>query len=159
MQKVNWYVLTLTVIFINHKRINICECTVKIVPREFTYIYSLLIEIDLWECWNVSVKIPYALLVYLCHFFSKSFSFLFLFLYYPYFGTFPFHVDINGIQIKLLSGNKLLIWGFGNLHYQISREKFEPEPGLWMSEVRIPIQVQIFLLKSDNINGVFHGQA
>ena len=31
---------------------------------------------------------------------------------------------------KLLSENKLKICAFVNLHYQISREKFEPEPGL-----------------------------
>ena len=48
----------------------------------------------------------------------------------------------------------------------ISREKFEPEPGFeprtsgflpWrssieLSEVRVPVQVQIFLLKFDNVN-------
>ena len=33
------------------------------------------------------------------------------------------------IQIKLLSENKLIICAFGNSHYHISREKFEPEPG------------------------------
>ena len=33
------------------------------------------------------------------------------------------------IQIKL-SENKLIIRAFVHLHYQISREKFEPEPGL-----------------------------
>ena len=32
------------------------------------------------------------------------------------------------IQIKLLIENKLIIGALGNLHYQISREKFEPEP-------------------------------
>ena len=32
--------------------------------------------------------------------------------------------------IKLLSENKLIICAFENLHYQISREKFEPQPGL-----------------------------
>ena len=30
------------------------------------------------------------------------------------------------IQIKLLSENKLIVCAWGNLHYQISREKFEP---------------------------------
>jgi hypothetical protein len=34
------------------------------------------------------------------------------------------------IQIKLLSENKLIICAFVNLHYQISREQFVPEPGL-----------------------------
>ena len=53
-------------------------------------------------------------------------------------------------QIKLLSKNKLIICALGNLHYQISREKFEPEP-----EVRIPVQVQIFLLRSDTENETY----
>ena len=34
------------------------------------------------------------------------------------------------IQIKLLSENELIICAYGNIHYQISREKFKPEPGL-----------------------------
>ena len=34
------------------------------------------------------------------------------------------------LQIKLLIENKLIICALGNLHYKISREKFEPEPGL-----------------------------
>ena len=33
------------------------------------------------------------------------------------------------IQIKLLSENKVIICALGNLHYQISRETFKPEPG------------------------------
>ena len=33
------------------------------------------------------------------------------------------------IQIRLLSENKLIIFVFANLHYQIAKEKFEPEPG------------------------------
>ena len=36
--------------------------------------------------------------------------------------------DAYFTQIKWLSENKLIIWAFGNLHYQISREKFKPEP-------------------------------
>ena len=35
----------------------------------------------------------------------------------------------NVLQIKLLIENKLIICALGNLHYKISREKFEPEPG------------------------------
>ena len=35
----------------------------------------------------------------------------------------------KNIQIKLLIENKLIICALGNLHYEISREKFEPEPG------------------------------
>ena len=33
--------------------------------------------------------------------------------------------------MKLLIENKLIICALGNLHYKISREKFEPELGLW----------------------------
>ena len=33
------------------------------------------------------------------------------------------------ISENKLSENKLIICAFVNLHYQISREKFEPEPG------------------------------
>ena len=33
------------------------------------------------------------------------------------------------IQFKLLIENKLIICALGSLHYEISREKFEPEPG------------------------------
>ena len=73
---------------------------------------------------------------------------------------------------KLLIENKLIICAFGNLNYQISREKFEPEPGFEprifspalyhmsypgshasscsrRSEVRISVQVRIFLLRTD----------
>ena len=32
-------------------------------------------------------------------------------------------------KVGLLSENKLIICAFGNLHYQISREEFEPELG------------------------------
>ena len=55
------------------------------------------------------------------------------------------------IQIKLFSENKLTICALGNLNYQISREKFELEPGFRRSEDRIPVQVQFFLLRSDSI--------
>ena len=38
--------------------------------------------------------------------------------------------DVVCIPIKLLIENKLLFCALGNLHYKISREKFEPEmPG------------------------------
>ena len=53
------------------------------------YIYSLLIDKDLYESWNVSIKFSCTLLVYLYLlsgelyiFFSKRFPFLFLFLCY-----------------------------------------------------------------------------
>ena len=51
------YVLTFTEVFVNQKRINVCEHTVKIVPDDiylmFTHIYSLLIDKDLCESQNV----------------------------------------------------------------------------------------------------------
>ena len=66
----------------------------------FTYIYTLLIEKDLRECRNVSVK---TLCVYFfvpfiwrpLNVFVKSFSLLFLFFCYPYFSTFPFHWSLK----------------------------------------------------------------
>ena len=48
------------------------------------------------------------------------------------------------IYIKLLIENKLVICALGNLLYMISKEKFE----IRRSEVRIPVLVQIFLLRS-----------
>ena len=33
-QKLNWYVLTLTDVFVNHKRINVCDQAVKMAPYE-----------------------------------------------------------------------------------------------------------------------------
>ena len=51
----------------------------------FTFTYSLLLERDLCECRNPSVKFPHTLLVYLClssgdlFIFGESFPFLFLF--------------------------------------------------------------------------------
>ena len=46
-----------------------------------------------------------------------------------YLFSFSFYIDRIIIQIKLLIENKLIICALGNLHYRISREKFEPEPG------------------------------
>ena len=40
------------------------------------------------------------------------------------------NLTVNRFEIKLLSENKLEICPFVNLHYHISREKFEPQPGL-----------------------------
>ena len=44
---------------------------------------------------------------------------------------------ISTIGIKLLIEKKLMICALGNLHFQISREKFEPE-------VRIPVSFEFF---------------
>ena len=37
-------------------------------------------------------------------------------------------VPAEEYRIKLLIENKLIICALGNLHYKVSREKFEPEP-------------------------------
>ena len=47
---------------------------------------------------------------------------------YPGPGENCFSYIIN-TEIELLIENKLIICALGNLHYKISREKFEPEPG------------------------------
>ena len=89
--KLNWYVSTLIVVFLNQKRINKSMWTccknghVAHLYCMFTYIYCLLIEKDFCEWQNMLLKFPCALLVYLCHlsgdlhFFSKSFPYLFIF--------------------------------------------------------------------------------
>ena len=54
--------------------------------------YSLLIEKDIWDHRNISVKLPYVCVCLssedLFIFFSKSFLILYLLLFYPYYGTF-----------------------------------------------------------------------
>ena len=87
------------------------------------------------------------------------------------------HFYISVISIKLLSENELIICALLKLQYQILRNFFEPEPGFEPGtykeeclnlcaqlnqliaqlvdrqakalEVRIPVQVQNFLLESD----------
>ena len=83
------------------------------LSRVFTYIYSLLIEKDISDHQNISVKL---LCVYVC----LSSGDLFIFFYscciiHTLVLSFPF--DLILLQVICY-------------HYQISREKFEPEPGL-----------------------------
>ena len=82
-RKLNWYVSTITYVFLNQKRV-------------FSHtFYSRLIEKDMCDCQNISVKLP---CIYLClsfrdlFIFLVSFLFLFLCLCYLYFGAFHFHV-------------------------------------------------------------------
>jgi hypothetical protein len=94
--------------------VNICEHTKRwchVIPSSsvFTYIYPLLIEKDICDCGNVSVKLR----VFICafhlaisSFFFKSFLFLFLFLYYLYFVNFPFHVVSLLIKVKYTNSYK-----------------------------------------------------
>ena len=42
-------------------------------------------------------------------------------------------------NIYIFIENKLIICALGNLHYKISREKFEPEPGQPSSIVSDPV--------------------
>ena len=94
----------ITDVFLDQKRVNVCEHTVKMVSHVYlekchqrgretrnvhhlycvsTNIYSLLIKKDLCECQNISVKL---LCIYLwlirraLHFLCKSFLLLFLLL-------------------------------------------------------------------------------
>ena len=101
--------MALTDVFLNQKRINICEHKIKMSAREtdrwrhfycvFTYIYSFLIKEDIWECPSLSVKFPrvffFSFIRRSLNFFGKIFFFLFKFLCYSYFRTFPFHVDLR----------------------------------------------------------------
>ena len=64
--KLHWYVLTIIDVFLNQKRVNVCLYCV------FTYIYSLLIEKDICDHQNASVKLPY---VYVCYSFGDLFIF------------------------------------------------------------------------------------
>ena len=90
-QKHDWNVSMITDVFLNQKRVNVCEHTLNTAPHVFTYIYSLPIKKDICDHWNVSVMLPY---VYVClssgdvFIFSVSFLFLFLFLCYSYLGSF-----------------------------------------------------------------------
>jgi hypothetical protein len=42
--------LTITDVFLNPKRINVCEHMVKMASCRFTYIYSLVIEKNICDC-------------------------------------------------------------------------------------------------------------
>ena len=68
----------------------------------FTHIYSLLIEEDIRDCQNISVKL---LCVYLCLLSGDLLNFLVelpnSFFCYPKFVTFPFHVALCDIRLAL----------------------------------------------------------
>ena len=54
-------------------------------------------------------------------------------------------------NLLLLSEHKLIICAFVNLHYQISREKFEPEPGLELGP--LPCSSMLFQEEGLRVNG------
>ena len=61
-QKLNWNILMITDIFLNQKRVNVCEHTVRSCPHH-VFGYILLIEKDICDCQNISIMLPY---VYVC---------------------------------------------------------------------------------------------
>ena len=73
--KLNWKVSTIRDVFLDQKRVNVCEHTVKMVPRVFTNIYSLLIEKDICDRRNISVCLRVPFIRRSLHFFGKSFPF------------------------------------------------------------------------------------
>ena len=117
---------TITYIFLNQKRVNVCEHMTKIASLEcfggafqklslchvFTYIHSLLIEKDLCDCQNLKISFR----VFVCAFpseiysiFGKSFPFPF-----PYFvlfilGTFLSHGLKLCIYYARCGNNKIKI--------------------------------------------------
>ena len=82
--KLSLNVSTIIDIFLDQKRVNVCEDTVKTAPRRvFTHIYSLQIEKDICDHRNVSVKLPCVCVClssgYLFIFSVKVFSFIYCF--------------------------------------------------------------------------------
>jgi len=95
-QMLEWNISTITAVFLDQKRVNVCEHTAKIATWEwchfyhvFTYIYFLLIEKDSCDRWKVSIKLPH---VCVCLMSRKSFLFPFLFFVLFVLWYFPFHV-------------------------------------------------------------------
>ena len=106
-------------------------------------IYSLLVERNPCECWNVSVKFPCTLLVYLCLssadlfiFFYKSSSLLFLFLCCLYFCTFPFHV-VSFVFLHFFLLLCTFIFLFLSVHGSILPQTLYRPRGKESTEVRI----------------------
>ena len=117
-RNLNWYVSTHTKAFFIQKRINVWEKTGKMVC---TYIYSLLIEKDPCECWNISVKFVCALFIYLylssreLFIFSVSFS-----SFYSYFCVICTSVRFPSIWSQIFIQ---LVYEWGYLNLSISTVK------------------------------------
>ena len=100
-QRLYWNISKIT--DVNQKNVNVCKHMVKMAP----HIYSLLIDKDVCDCGNISVKFPCA---YVCLSSRDLFIFfLFLLLCYPYFSTFPFRVNTFDY---LFSGNEFVAVSF-----------------------------------------------
>jgi len=104
-------------------RVNVCEHMVKLVPREIftklphgtgftmcSHTFTLLIEKDICDSWNISIKLQCVCLCLLPRdlffFFGRDSSFFSYFLSYLYFGTFFFmqlsHVFIPIFVISII---------------------------------------------------------
>ena len=92
--KFHWNVSTITDDFLNQKRVNVCEHTIK--TRVFTYIYSLWLKKTLWSKHfsetSMCLCVPFIWRFFI--FLIRIYSF-FSYLCYPYFGTFPFHMALQ----------------------------------------------------------------
>jgi hypothetical protein len=104
----NWKVSTITDVFLDQKRVNVCEHMVKtahMVPSSHTF--TLLNKKDI-----VIVK-TFQFIRSSLHFFSKSFLFLFPKLCYPYFSTFLSTWCVTSVRSKYI--NVLYKLSFGGL--------------------------------------------
>ena len=106
-RKLNWHVSTITYVFINQKRISLCELTerwrhmkVSITWRHLSVHSHRFILYWLGKASVIVKMCQLSFRVFTCafhpefsSFFGKSFLFLPLFFCHPYLGTFPFHVE------------------------------------------------------------------
>jgi hypothetical protein len=63
----------ITDVFLDQKRVNVCECLVKMASDVFTYIYSLQIEKHICDHQNISNKF-----LYVCVYLTSGDLFIFL---------------------------------------------------------------------------------
>ena len=101
-----WDVSKLTEVFLNHKRVNVCEHTVKMVSRDSLLFHKHSPSFD-WERpqWVSKCLIIFHFILSFIqrpiYFFGKSHLLLSLFLYNPNLGTFLFHV-VSSLYICLI---------------------------------------------------------
>ena len=81
--KLNWYILTLTEVFLNQKKINVCEHTVTMIPHHVcshTFILFSLRKTSVSVKMSLSFCVPFW---FICAFHPETSSF------FRYFSTFP----------------------------------------------------------------------
>ena len=66
-RKFNWDILTITEVFLDQKRVNVCKHMVKMAPcdRVFTYVYLLSSDRGRYLCLSKYLKLSFCLCVYL----------------------------------------------------------------------------------------------